>query len=94
VLVGLRPPAGTERLDDHDKKGRPTLLMPSQACERGCLNKRRYATKKDAKRSQAYARSLGAEALRIYRCPFCNGFHAGHPNANRWEFAGGGLDAA
>jgi hypothetical protein len=48
---------------------------------RQCAGKRRYATKKDAKRAAVHATSTiggGNRPLIAYRCENCGGFHIGH----------------
>jgi ribosomal protein L32 len=90
VLVGLRPPAGTERLHDPQQQKGTTVLSESDRYEHECSGKRPYPTKQGAKGAGRRLKSFGLEALHLYRCSFCGSWHYGHDRSPRW----GGPDAA
>ena len=51
------------------------IEIPSEQ-QRGCANKRWYPNRKAANR---ITRIMKDQAVRPYKCLFCDGYHIGHP---------------
>lgn len=53
-------------------------LAPSEFRRRMCGEKKRYPTRKDAKRAREQIIQRFKNRMGVYRCPFCREYHLGH----------------
>ena len=51
------------------------MSAPLWLVERGCTRKRWYRTAAEARQGKAQAERCQAKKFRIYRCPWCGGWH-------------------